>query len=104
MAKFAGLIGFATTVETEPGIWTNELVDKNYVGDVIQTSFRYQNGDKINDDIVMNKRISVIADLFLNENVHTIKYVKYLGVKWIITNIDVQYPRIILTLGGVFNG
>ena len=68
MAKFAGLIGFSTTVETEPGIWTNNVVDKNYVGDVIQTSLRYQTDSKINSDVSINKKISIIADVYLNEN------------------------------------
>lgn len=104
MAKFAGIIGFSTTVETEPGIWSNDITDKNYVGDVIQTSLRYQNDGKINDDIAINKKISIISDIYLNENLHAIKYATYMGVKWAISNIDIQYPRVILTLGGVYNG
>lgn len=104
MAKFAGLIGFSTTVETEPGIWTNDIVDKTYVGDVIQTSLRYQNDSKINDDVSINKKISIIADIYLNNNLNTIQYVTYMGVKWSVSNLDIQYPRVILTLGGVYNG
>lgn len=103
MAKFAGKIGFSNTIETSPGIWSSEIVEKTYVGDVLKTSLRYQNEERINDNVILSKRISIIADVFVNNNLHTIKYVTYLGIKWTVTEFDVQYPRVILTLGGVYN-
>lgn len=103
MAKFAGKIGFSETVETSPGIWTSEIIEKNYVGDVLNTSLRYKKETQINDNITLSKRISIIADIFVNNNLHSIKYVTYLNTKWLITEIDIQYPRVILTLGGVYN-
>lgn len=103
MAKFAGKIGFINTIETSPGIWTSDVIEKTYVGDVIKTSLRYQKDSQINDDVVLSKRISIIADVFVNNNLHSIKYVTYMGVKWKVTEFDIQYPRVILTLGGVYN-
>lgn len=104
MAKFAGKIGFANTIETSPGIWTSETIEKTYVGDVLKTSLRYQKDSQINDDVTISKRISIIADVFVNNNLHCIKYVTYMGVKWAVTEFDIQYPRVTLTLGGVYNG
>lgn len=104
MAKFAGKIGFSNTVETSPGIWSSDVIEKTYVGDVIKASLRYQNDSKVNSDINISKRISIISDVFINNNLHTVKYVTYMGAKWSISEIDVQYPRVILTLGGVYNG
>lgn len=103
MAKFAGTIGFANTIETMPGVWTNEIVERRYMGDVLKASLQYKQDSQINDDIVLSKRISIVADVFVNNNLHSIKYVTYMGVKWIVTGFDIQYPRIILTLGGVYN-
>lgn len=104
MAKFAGKIGFTNTIETSPGIWSNEVIEKTYVGDVLKTSLRYQNDSQINDNVILSKRISIIADVFVNNNIQSITYVTYMGAKWDVTEFDVQYPRIILTLGGVYNG
>lgn len=104
MAKFAGKIGFTNTIETSPGIWSNNVIEKTYVGDVFKTSLRYQNDSQINDDVILSKRISIIADVFVNNNIQSIKYVTFMGAKWAVTEFDVEYPRIILTLGGVYNG
>lgn len=103
MAKFAGKIGFSNTIETSPGIWSSDIVEKTYMGDVLKASLRYQDNSKVNEDVVLSKRISIIADMFINNNLHTIKYVTYMGTKWSVTEFDIQYPRVILTLGGVYN-
>lgn len=103
MAKFAGKIGFSTTSETSPGVWTSDIIEKTYVGDVLKASLRYTDDSKVNSDVTLSKRISIIADVFVNNNLHTIKYVTYMGAKWAITEFDVQYPRVILTLGGTYN-
>ncbi|HSQ89983.1 DUF7253 family protein [Romboutsia sp.] len=104
MAKFAGKIGFSNTIETSPGVWSNEVIEKTYVGDVLKTSLRYQNDLQINDNVILSERISIIADIFVNNNIQNIKYVIHMGAKWAVTEFDVRYPRIILTLGGVYNG
>lgn len=103
MAKFAGKIGFSTTIETSPGIWSNDTIEKVYTGDVLKASLKYKNDSQINDDVTLSKRISIIADVFVNNNLHCIKYVTYMNVKWTVTEFDIQYPRVTLTLGGVYN-
>lgn len=104
MAKFYGIIGFAKTVETEPGLWEEQITDLNYSGDIYRNTRSLQNSDSVNDNINVANEISVIADPFAEQNFYAIRYVEYGGAKWKVTNIQVQYPRLILTIGGVYNG
>ena len=104
MAKFYGNIGYIQTVETEPGIWTEQVTEKPYYGDVTRNISRFQTSGEVNDNITMNNVISIVADPYANENFQYMRYVEYMGAKWKITNVEVQRPRIILTIGGVYNG
>ena len=104
MAKWYGKVGFATTVETEPGIWKNRIVEEPYFGDLISDFRKLQNSGEVNDDVNIANKISILADPFAVNNFHNIKYAEYLGVNWKVTDVEVQYPRLILSLGGVFNG
>lgn len=104
MAKFYGSIGFASNTEIEPGIWVENITDKKYYGDLLRYNSRSQSSDKINDDIVMSNEISIISDPFAYGNFNAIRYVEFMGIKWKVTNITIQYPRLILTIGGVYNG
>lgn len=103
MAKFSGKIGYAETVETEPGIWEEQITERTYYGDITRNTSRYQSSGQVNDDISINNTISVVADPYAKENFQHIRYVKYLGTEWKVTNVEVQFPRLILTLGGVYN-
>lgn len=105
MAKFFGPIGYAVTREIKPGDWRDEIVERNYAGDVIRDSSRWASSqDSTNDDLTINNQFSILADPFAQNNFHTMKYVKYMGAAWKITNVEVRYPRLILTIGGVWNG
>ena len=104
MAKFYGVIGYAETIETAPGVWTDSVTERNYSGDVLKLSRRWQTGENLNDDLMINNQISILADPFANQNFHTMKYIKWMGTSWKITNIEVQRPRLLLTIGGVYNG
>lgn len=103
MAKFFGKIGYAQTVETEPGLWEETIVEKEYYGDLVRNMSKYQSSGGVNDNIAMANNISIVADPFANENFQYIRYVIYLGTKWKVSDAEVQYPRIILTVGGVYN-
>ncbi len=103
MAKFYGKIGFAKTVETTPGVWEEEIVEHEYYGDVIRNTRRLQSADKVNDDINVSNEISIVADPFVTENFHAMRYVVFMGSKWKVSNVEIQYPRLILTLGGLYN-
>lgn len=104
MAKFYGEIGYSKTVQTSPGVWGSEIEIKKYYGEVNKNSRRLNSSGEVNDDISVSVEISIIADPYANENFHSISYVKFMGQKWKVTNVDVQSPRLILTLGGLYNG
>lgn len=104
MAKWYGEIGYGETVETFPSVWTEEIVKKiNYYGDLLTNNRRLQTGDKVNDDISITNQISILADPYACENFHAMRYVTFMGTKWKITDVQVEFPRLILTLGGVYN-
>lgn len=104
MAKFYGAIGYAVTEETKPGVWTEKIVEHVYYGDLTRNTRRLQSADQLNDNIDVANEISIVADPFANENFHSMRYVEFMGAKWKVTSVEVQYPRLILTLGGVYNG
>lgn len=104
MAKFFGTIGFnEETVETSPGVWEQQVAERQYYGDLIRNNRRLQSTDQLNDDINISNEISIVADPYANANFHSIRYVEFMGAKWKVSNVDVQFPRLILTLGGVWN-
>ena len=104
MAKWCGQVGYAITAETEPGLWEPVIVERKYYGDLISNRWKRQNSGGINDDINISNSISIIADPFANQNCSHMVYIEFMGAKWKITDIEVQFPRLILTIGGVYNG
>ena len=104
MPKFYGVIGYATTKKTERGMYEETIVEKEYIGDVIRNTRRLRESSKINDDITISNQISIISDPYANENFHAMRYVSFMGSKWKVVEVEVQYPRLILTLGGLYNG
>lgn len=104
MAKFYGMIGFACQQEARPGVWKDEITERGYPGELLRFTRNTQNGANVNDDISLSNQISIIADAYANENLFAIRYVKFMGAPWKVTSVEVQYPRLILTLGGVWNG
>ena len=104
MAKFYGVIGYAETKDDGHGVWEEQIIEKEHYGDVIQDTRRYQQSGTPNDNITVANRISLVATPFAMENSHLMRYVEFMGTKWKISSIEVQYPRLILTLGDVYNG
>lgn len=105
MAKFYGNIGYAIEKETKPGVWKNEIVVRESCGDIVRNTSRWSpNSESTNDNLTLSNQISIIADPFANQNFSAMVYVEFMGSKWKISNVDVQYPRLILTMGGVYNG
>ena len=104
MAKFYGNIGFSETVETEPGVWVEETTVRPYYGDLVRNTRRLENSGGVNDNVNISNNISIIADPYANHNFHSIRYIEFMGAKWKVSNIEVQHPRLILTIGGVYNG
>ena len=104
MAKFYGVIGFATIENTERGIYEEKIVENEYMGDVIRNTRRLRDAAKINDDITISNQISIIADPYANNNFHSMRYVVFNGAKWKISTVEDRFPRLILTIGGLYNG
>lgn len=103
MNKWYGKVGFATQKETAPDVYKDVIEDRHYYGDILKISRRYNSQEKINPDVITTDQISIIADAFATEHFYNIRYVEYMGVLWTPTSIDVQYPRLIITLGGLYN-
>ena len=104
MAKFYGYIGYVMQVETTPGVWTNQVVEKPYRGDVLKSQHKNISSQNTNGGINISNEISIVADPYANVNSHYIRYVKFKGACWDVISIEEQHPRLILSVGGVYNG
>lgn len=103
MAKWFGEIGYLVTTETSPGVWEEQIIKRNYYGEIRKNTRRFETSDKVNDDINISNVISIVADPFAYDNYHNMRYVTFRGVKWKVTNIEEAFPRLTLTVGGVYN-
>ena len=104
MARFYGKIGYGVSVQTVPGVWSDEITERAYYGDVLNDLRSISSSEKVNDDIRLQNRISIVADAFALGNYLQIKYVEVSGFKWTVNSVDVERPRLILSLGGAYNG
>jgi hypothetical protein len=104
MARFFGEVGYGRSVESKPGVWVDEMTEYSYSGDVIRNARNLEVGDRVNNDISVSNSISVVADEYAFEHFFNIKYVRWAGVLWTVTSVEVRSPRLILTLGSVYNG
>lgn len=102
MAKFSGVIGFVETVETSPGVWTDQTTEKRYKGDLLKRYISWQTSDEINPDFNINNQVSIVADSYISNHLAYMKYVVINNVKWKITNIEINRPRLIISLGGLY--
>lgn len=104
MGKFYGEIGFAETSETAPGVWQKTITERKYAGDVLKISRRLESSGGVNDDVNLNNEISIIADPYASHHIFSMVYVKWMGAYWKISHVEVQTPRLILRVGGLYNG
>ena len=104
MAKFYGKIGFIDTSETSPGVWTSKPVGRNYYGDLTRNHKRWENAQNVNDNLTLQNEISIVADPYAMDHFQNIRYVEFMNTVWKVTAVDVQYPRLVLSIGGVYNG
>ena len=105
MTRFYGAVGFATSTETSPGVWEDVISERNYYGDVIRNARTLQeDSESVNDDLNVQNSISIVADPYANEKFFAVRYVGWLGTLWEVPTIEAQSPRLILRLGGVYNG
>lgn len=106
MAKFYGKVGFSVTKEKEnqPGVWIDEITEGEYYGDILDDYSQWNANTDVLDDCKITQRISIVADPYAYQNYTQIKYVEWMGVQWKVTKILIQRPRLILSIGGEYNG
>ena len=102
--RFFGRIGYGESVETAPGVWTDQITERNYYGDVVRNARNLSDGDQLNPDLSVQNSISIVADAYANEHFFAIRYVEWSGVLWTVSEVEVQSPRLLLRLGEVYNG
>ena len=106
MARFYGEVGYGDSVETPPGsgVWTDKITEYTYQGDVIRNIFQKETLQAVNASVIVVNSISIVADQYAVEHFFNIKYVRWAGVLWTVTSVEVRSPRLILNLGSVYNG
>lgn len=106
MAKFYGEVGYGSTIETpkNSGVWVDVMTEYSYYGDVVRNTRRLDNGESLNNDVTVGNSLSILADQYANEHFFDIKYVRWAGTLWTVTSVEVKSPRLILSLGSVYNG
>lgn len=104
MAKFYGKIGYANTEETTPGVWVEQITERSYYGELVRNTRRLESSGNLNDNINIANEISILADPYAYSHFHEMRYVEFQGARWKVSNVEVKYPRLILQLGGVYNG
>lgn len=103
--KYAGKIGFwVDDIEVRPDVYISDIIEKPYTGDILRNSQRWGNTEHINKNVTISNKISIIGDLYLNKHLSSIKYITWMGQKWCVSSIDINYPRITLEIGEVWNG
>lgn len=104
MAKWYGKVGYAISTEVKPGVWVPKPVERSYFGDQIKNIAKWSPSGDVIDDLNVANQISIVADPFAYENFHSIKYIEFMGAMWKVTSIEPRHPRLILSIGGLYNG
>lgn len=106
MAKFAGMIGYIVEEQQEdsPDVTVEKPVERFYKGDILRNSRRLEKSEELNDNVTISNQISIVADAYALSHFFAMRYVKWMGTAWKVSTVDVETPRLILTLGGVYNG
>lgn len=103
MAKFCGIVGYVETQETKPGVFEEVSTKRVYRGDIFRKSRRIEAFEQLNDNINISNQISILADEYAYKHFSSIRFVKYMGSFWKVTDIEVNHPRLTLTIGGLYN-
>lgn len=104
MAKFYGMIGFAKSVERSPGVYVDVIEERPYYGDALQELRRLKEDARVNPNVTIGNRISVLSDAYATQHIFDMRYVVWSGARWDIGTVEVKPPRLILSLGEVYNG
>ena len=103
MAKFRGIVGYIETQETKPGVFEEVSTKRVYKGDVLRKSKRFESSEQLNDDLNISNQISIVADEYAFKHFAYIRFVEFMGTFWKVTDVEVNHPRLTLSIGGVYN-
>lgn len=103
MPRYYGTVGFGIQKVTAPGVFQEEIVERNYYGDILSNTRSYENGTGLNDNLQISNQISIVADAFAYHNFHSIRWIEFMGAKWKVRKVDVQRPRLVLSIGDIYN-
>lgn len=104
MAKFFGIVGYSELSEVKPGTWVDVITERSYYGDVVRPSRQLETVEKVNFDVSTNTTLRIVADAYANEHIFAMRFVEWAGALWVVTSVDIERPRLLLRLGGVYNG
>jgi hypothetical protein len=104
MARFYGKVGYGAAIDQGNGIHELVITERLASGDVVRNSRRNDQGDQVNDDLTVSNSISIVSDEYANTHFFAIRYVEWAGVLWRVADVEVASPRLILRLGGKYNG
>ena len=104
MARFCGSVGYVETVETSPDVWVEQITERKYYGDVLSNRRTLYDGESINSNVNVSNSISIVADAYAYKNIANIRYVEWQGCKWVASSVEVERPRLTISIGDLYNG
>ena len=104
MNRWYGKVGYIETVEVEPGIWEEKETVRSYYGELVRNSSKFRVSGDVNDNKDVSVELSIVADPYSSLHFHSIRYVEFGGAKWKVNTVEPKRPRLILSLGGEYNG
>lgn len=108
MPKTGCTVGFEQTSELDPinkpGVYTENIVEKRYIAEILKNQDSLRNStEQVNADISLSNRFSIVADPYAKTNFSTIRYLTFMGTQWRVSNVEVAFPRLIISVGGIYN-
>lgn len=104
MARYFGSVGYVEDVETAPSVYKSQVTERPYYGDEIIVNRRLEKGEGVNDNVEIGNQFSILADAYAYEHFFAIRYITWMGKRWKVTKATVQRPRVVLDIGGLWNG
>ena len=104
MGKYSGMIGFGRNTEVEPDIWRDVITERKYNGDIVSDNRRFNFGDTLSGNITFTNQFSIVGDTYLFDHMPDIRYITWKGNRWTVSSADEHYPRVTISIGGLYNG
>lgn len=98
------VLGFSEkNKEVRPGVWKMQPEEVTHRAKLLTYNKDYDSGEEVNDDLKLRNRYEIVMkDKKLDYQ--DMRYVIVKGTKWKVSALEFLEVRIIITLGGVYNG